>query len=88
MVWVIRNPKEITPEWLTRLLCKDGCLSQGRVASVDVTSETSYTSTIAWLKLTYSDDAPWTAPIFRPLGDTVYISSECVYSWKVNIIWL
>lgn len=62
MVCVINDSDAITAEWLTRTLRKDGCLSRGHVASVYVASETSYTSTIAWLTLTYSDDAPPTVP--------------------------
>ena len=62
MVCVIGNPGEITAEWLTLALRKDGCLSRGHVASIHVASEMSYTSTIAWLMLTYSDDAPPTMP--------------------------
>lgn len=63
MACVINNAEAITAEWLTRMLREDGCLSRGHVISVNVTSETSYTSTIAWLTLTYSDDAPPMAPI-------------------------
>jgi hypothetical protein len=59
---VVEDPGAITADWLTRALRTDGCLSRGRVVSVHVASETSYTATIARLTLAYSDDAPSMAP--------------------------
>lgn len=63
MVRVIANPGAITAEWLTGVLCADGCLPHGHVAGVHVASESSYTSTIARLTLAYSDNAPPTVPV-------------------------
>lgn len=53
----------MSPEWLTEALFQSGCLPQGRVASVQITAEPSYTATIARLALTYADKG-------RPLTDT------------------
>jgi len=52
----------VSPEWLTEVLFQSGCLPQGQVVGVRITSELSYTSTIARLVPTYSADAPPTVP--------------------------
>jgi len=63
MARVITSPEAVNAQWLTEALRQGGCLAQGRVVDVRVTSESSYTSTIARLSVTYSDDAPETAPV-------------------------
>lgn len=62
MMSAIGDPQAATPAWLTQVLRADGCLPQGHVTGIDVTLETSYTSTIARLALTYSDETPPAAP--------------------------
>ena len=62
MSCVFTNPEEVRAEWLTEVLSKGGNLPRGRVVSVRVVSESSYTSSIGRLTLTYSGDAPQTAP--------------------------
>ena len=63
MSCVITSPDAVSPQWLTQSLRRGKCLPHGRVARVHVTSESSYTSTIARLTLAYSSDAPSTAPV-------------------------
>jgi hypothetical protein len=62
MSCVITSPDAVRPEWLTEALYHSGYLPHGRVVHARATSEPSYTSTIARLTLTYSDDAPPAAP--------------------------
>ncbi len=56
------DPSQATPEWLTRALRESGCLPCGAVTSVQAAAESSYTSTIVRLTLTYTHDAPPAAP--------------------------
>ncbi len=63
MTCTITNPDAVNAEWLTEALRQSGCLTQGHVIRVRVTSESSYTSTIARLTLTFSGNAPSTAPV-------------------------
>jgi len=62
MSCVITNPEAVSAEWLTKVLSQDGSLPRGQVVSVRVASESSYTSIIGRLTLTYSDDAPPAMP--------------------------
>ncbi len=59
---VITNLEAVSAEWLTNVLRQGGSLPRGQVVSVRVASESSYTSTIGRLTLTYSDDAAATMP--------------------------
>src|SRR6266508_159670 len=59
---VITHPDQATPNWLTRVLRQSGHLPCGEVTHVHIAAEPSYTSTVARLVLTYSDDAPPAAP--------------------------
>ena len=59
---VISNPDSVSSHWLTNILHRDSCLQQGKVINIQVTTDTSYTSTIARLNLTYSHDASPNAP--------------------------
>jgi hypothetical protein len=59
---MITNPEAVTAEWLTEIFRKGGSLLQGYVKSVHVVSESSYSSAIGRLTLTYTDDAPPTMP--------------------------
>ena len=58
----LTDPSQASPEWLTQTLRDAGALPTGQVAQVAVLAEPSYTSTIARLTATYSDDAPAGAP--------------------------
>ena len=62
MSGVIASPDAVSSEWLTKVLRQDGCLVQGKVVSIRISSEPSYTSTIARLNVTYSNDATLSAP--------------------------
>ncbi|MBL7165933.1 MAG: phosphotransferase [Dehalococcoidales bacterium] len=62
MSCVITNPEAVSAEWLTKALRQGGSLPRGQVVSVRVVSESSYSSIIGRLTLTYSDDAPPTMP--------------------------
>ena len=62
MPCTITHPDAVSPEWLTKILHQDGCLQQGKVVSISITSEPTYTSTVARLKVTYSDNATPSAP--------------------------
>jgi hypothetical protein len=55
---VLRDPAEATPGRITLLLRDGGGFPRGRVEAVRVELESSYTSTIARLALSYSADAP------------------------------
>jgi aminoglycoside phosphotransferase (APT) family kinase protein len=59
---MITNPEAVTAEWLTEVFRKGGSLPRGHVESVHVVSESSYSSTIGRLMLTWSDDAPPAMP--------------------------
>ena len=58
----LTDPTQATPEWLTGVLARSGCLPRGYVIDVSVSVTSSFTSTIGRLSLTYSGDAPSTAP--------------------------
>ena len=62
MTIALTDPAQATPDWLTRVLAAGGCLPQGKVVDVRASATSSFTSTIGRLGLTYSDDAPPTAP--------------------------
>ena len=55
----LANLDELSPQWLTETLKKEGHLPAGKVEAVDVTSSKPIiTSTIAFLDATYSSDSP------------------------------
>ncbi len=59
----LTNLEELTPERLTDMLRSEGHLATGRVESIDVTSSrTIFTSTVAFLNVTYSSNASATLP--------------------------
>lgn len=59
----LTNTDQATPEWLTGVLQKKGFLPQGKVARVQQKSpQPLITSLITHLELSYSDDAPPSAP--------------------------
>src|SRR5689334_22206344 len=53
---------EATSDWLTRILCENGALSTGHVATVSTRPNDAFNSTIGHLELSYSVDAPSSAP--------------------------
>ena len=53
---VLSNLDDLTPEWLTETLHREGHLPAGEVKSIDVT--TSKPTTIAFLDVAYSDNVP------------------------------
>jgi hypothetical protein len=59
---VITDPEQATPEWIARVLRQGGHLLCGEVTQVRADVDSSYTSTIARLSLSYSADAPPSAP--------------------------
>jgi hypothetical protein len=59
---MIISPEAVTAEWLTDALRKGGSLPRGYVDSVHVASESSYSSIVCRLTVTYSDDVPQTMP--------------------------
>jgi len=62
MSMIITDAAQITTDWLSAVLRKHGCLSSGRVVSLDQSSHPTTTSTVVWLRATYSEDAPDSAP--------------------------
>ena len=59
---VITHAEQATPEWLTAVLYKNGCLPQGHVVSVNKKPSPPGFSTIVPLELSYSENAPPSAP--------------------------
>jgi len=52
----------ITPEWLTEILHAHDALPQGRVVAITHRGNDAFNSAIVHLSITYSEDAPSTAP--------------------------
>ena len=60
---LITDPEQVTSDWLTGVLQKQGFLPQGQVVTVRTEpSPPTITSLIVRLKLSYSDDAPKSVP--------------------------
>ena len=53
---VLTDPAEATPERISQMLRDGNALGRGRVVAVGIERESSYTSTIARLALSYSED--------------------------------
>jgi hypothetical protein len=62
MSTLITDMEQITPGWLTEALRRQGCLDQGKVVAVEKAPTTTQTSVVSHLEITYSDDAPESAP--------------------------
>jgi thiamine kinase-like enzyme len=71
MSHLITDLEQVTPEWLTTVLQEQGSLEQGIVVAVETSSQSLKTSTVSQLKISYSDDAPASAPgrLFFKLSD-------------------
>ncbi|HEY0547874.1 MAG TPA: phosphotransferase [Pyrinomonadaceae bacterium] len=60
---VITDISEVTPTWLTEVLCENGFLSQGQVCDVKINlSVTLPLSIVSTLEVHYSDEAPASLP--------------------------
>jgi hypothetical protein len=59
---VIADESQVTTDWLNAVLREHGCLPSGRVSALDASQRPTTTSTVAWLRPTYSEDAPDSAP--------------------------
>jgi len=75
---------EITPEWLTRVLREEGCLTRGTVSEIQISSHKSNWASNAVLRLSYSADAMGEKPtkLFFKLcnpGSGTFGDSEIVY---------
>ncbi|HET9221507.1 MAG TPA: hypothetical protein VFO07_03340, partial [Roseiflexaceae bacterium] len=60
--YVVTQLEQATPAWLTECLFKSGALPSGRVLAVERTSETTIRSVVGRLTISYSSDAPASAP--------------------------
>jgi thiamine kinase-like enzyme len=54
--------EQVTPDWLTEVLQERGCLDRGQVVTVKKSPRTTNTSVTSRLEMTYSADAPSSAP--------------------------
>lgn len=59
---VITDAEQVTADWLETVLRGHGCLSSGRVIAIDRSAHATTTSTVVWLSVRYSEDAPASAP--------------------------
>ena len=63
MSMLITSTQQVTPEYLTDLLRRGGFLDRGKVGSIEVKlTKTLYVSTVSRLEVTYTGDAPESAP--------------------------
>ena len=62
MCEVISDASQITSDWLSDVLGEHGCLCGGRVLSMDVSVGPTTTSTVARLRVSYSEEVPDAAP--------------------------
>jgi ecdysteroid kinase len=62
MEHVVTQLEQATPAWLTQRLQESGALACGRVLTVEATSETTIRSVVGHLSISYSVDAPASAP--------------------------
>ena len=59
----IANAEQVTPEQLNVLLQEQGALPQGKVLSViPCKTQSTFASSVSWLAVSYSVDAPSSAP--------------------------
>ncbi len=69
---VITDLDQVTPEWLTAVLSRDGALLRGKVAAFETNAGGGNWSSNATLRLRYSDDAQGALPekLFLKMVDT------------------
>lgn len=64
MTVVVNTASDISPQWLSELLRREGVLNQGRVVGIKISqARTLLVSTVSHLEVEYSDDAPAAAPV-------------------------
>lgn len=68
---VITDFEQVTPEWLTEVLTRNGFLEQGAVASVELDAEKTNTATVSHLHLTWAEGTKARIPrrMFLKLSD-------------------
>ena len=59
---LITAAEQITPAWLTHILQKQGVLPVGQVIGIGHQTNQTYTASVSYLGLTYSEDAPASVP--------------------------
>jgi thiamine kinase-like enzyme len=59
---MLTNLADVTPAWLTTILRQAGVLSSGSVTALTLRSNPAFNSQVVHLAITYSPDAPSTAP--------------------------
>jgi hypothetical protein len=59
---LITNAEQITPAWLTHILHEEGALPFGQVIGIAHQTNQTFTASVSYLNLTYSEDAPDSAP--------------------------
>src|SRR5438045_9739214 len=59
---LITDAEQITPAWLTHILHKQGVLPSGQVIVIGHQTNQTFTASVSYLNLTYSEDAPDSAP--------------------------
>lgn len=80
---LITDMEQVTPDWLTEVLREQGHLDRGKVVAVEKSPQSTFTSIVSHLKMTYSDDAPSSAPtrLFLKISDpdfrsNIYVSHK------------
>jgi hypothetical protein len=81
---------QVSPEWLTRLLQKKGVLHQGKVTAVHkqpLHATISLTSRLARFAVSYSDDAPTSAPsrVFLKVAKPDFDAALSARMWKNEV---
>lgn len=68
---VITDFEQVTPDWLTGVLRRDGVVEQGEIVSVDIRTQKTNTATVAHLSLSWSEGTPSRTPraLFLKLAD-------------------
>src|SRR5258708_14305482 len=64
LIWlsISTSADQITPAWLTDVLHKQGALPFGQVIRVAHQTNQTFTASVSYLNVTYSEDAPDSAP--------------------------
>ena len=83
----ITDMAQVSPEWLTRVLQKKGFLNQGKVTAVHkqpLRATISLTSRLARFAISYSDDAPTSAPsrVFLKIARPDFNAALSSGMWK------
>src|SRR5258708_719496 len=86
----ITDVAQVNPEWLSRILQKKGFLPQGRVTAVQkkpLRATISITSFLARFAVSYSDDAPQSAPsrLFLKIAKPDFDAALSSRVWKNEV---